>query len=54
MRIEDTDAPLTCTQEPTGEVPSSFEGVAPEDLQALADAGIGEGDDDTPHMTEGP
>jgi hypothetical protein len=37
-------------QEPTGELPPGFEGVDPADLDALAAAGWGEGDDEDPHV----
>lgn len=37
-------------QEPTGELPPGFDGVDPADLNALAAAGWGEGDDEDPHV----
>ena len=41
------------SQPPTGEVPPSFEGVNPADLEALAAAGWGEGDDDDAGLPAG-
>lgn len=38
------------TQAPTGELPPGFSHARPEDLDALAAAGWGEGDHEDPHV----